>query len=128
MRVTTTAQIQQTAARLTSYGLSLVVLGVVFDVRVRAHDVGDFFLRTRRDGLIEFKLRDGGLFRAGGVLWRGMVRHGESFGRQQSTAYTGGGRASSYPLRTGDPPPAMTSNASLDDTMQWGRHWRTLSP
>jgi hypothetical protein len=48
--------------------LSLGMLAVIFDVRFSPQGVGDFFLRTRRDGLVDFKLWDGRLIRAGNVV------------------------------------------------------------
>jgi hypothetical protein len=64
--------------------LSLGMLAVILDVRLRPQDVGDLFLRTRRDGLVELKLWEGRLIRAGDVVLRGVVEmegHSESFSR-----------------------------------------------
>lgn len=64
---------------------SLGMLAVVFDVGLRPQDVGDLFLRARRDGLVDFELWDGRVILAGSVLLREVLvmgRHGESFGRR----------------------------------------------
>ena len=63
---------------------SLEMAAVILDVGFRPQDVGDLFLRTRRDGLVFLQLRDARLVRAGHTLLRGMLlvdRHGKSFGR-----------------------------------------------
>lgn len=60
------------------------MLAVIFDIWFRSQGVGDLFLRTRRDGLVDLELWDGRLTRAGNVVLRGMFEvdgHGESFGR-----------------------------------------------
>lgn len=60
------------------------MLAVIFDVWFRPQSVGDLFLGTRRDGLVDLEPGDGRLIRAGNVVLRGMLeldRHGESFGR-----------------------------------------------
>ena len=62
------------------------MLAVIFDVWFRPQGVGDLFLRTRWDGLVDLELGNGRLTRAGNVVLRGMLeveRHGESFGRRQ---------------------------------------------
>lgn len=46
------------------------MLAVIFDVWFRPQGVGDLFLRTRRDGLVDLELGDGRLVRAGNVLLR----------------------------------------------------------
>jgi hypothetical protein len=64
--------------------LSLGMLAVILDVRLRPQGVGDLFLRTRRDGLVELELWEGRLIRAGDVVLRGVVEmegHSESFSR-----------------------------------------------
>jgi hypothetical protein len=64
--------------------LSLGTLAVILDFWFRPQGVGDLFLRTRRDGLVELKLWEGRLIRAGNVVLRGVVEmegHGESFSR-----------------------------------------------
>ena len=60
------------------------MLAVIFYVWFRSQEVGDLFLRARGDGLVDLKLWDGGLVRAGNVVLRRMlrVRHGKSFGRK----------------------------------------------
>jgi hypothetical protein len=46
------------------------MLAVIFDVWFRPQDIGDLFLRTRRDGLIDLELWDGRLIRTGNVVLR----------------------------------------------------------
>ena len=41
---------------------------VILDVRFRTKDIGDLLLRTRRHGLIDLELGDGGLAGAGDVV------------------------------------------------------------
>lgn len=53
------------ASRPTLRMLTLAILAVFFDVRFRSQGVGDFFPRTRRDGLVGLELWRGRLFRAG---------------------------------------------------------------
>jgi hypothetical protein len=58
-------------------------LAVIVDVRFSTQDVGDFFLRARRDCLVVLQLGDGRLIRTRNVV-RGVlevVRHGASFSR-----------------------------------------------
>lgn len=43
---------------------------VILDVWFRPQGVGDFFLRTRRDGLVDLELWDRRLIRAGNVVLR----------------------------------------------------------
>lgn len=60
------------------------MLAVIFHVWFRPQDVGDLFLRTRRDGLVDLDLGDGRLIGAGNVVLGGLLeveRHSESFGR-----------------------------------------------
>ncbi|WP_166791519.1 hypothetical protein [Cryobacterium sp. Hh38] len=57
---------------------------MIYHVWFRSQDIGDLFLRTRGDGLVDLELWDGRLTRAGNVALRGMFEvegHGESFGR-----------------------------------------------
>ena len=49
------------------------MLAVVFDVWLRAHAVGDLFLRTRRDGLVDLEFGDGRLVRARNVRLMGVL-------------------------------------------------------
>lgn len=61
------------------------MLAVVFDVRLRPRDVGDLFLRARRNGLVDLELGDGRLIGARNLLLGGVLvigRHGESFGQE----------------------------------------------
>lgn len=77
----------RTRCRVSSLGM----LPVVFDVWFRPQDVGDLFLRTRRDGLVNLELWDGRLIRAGNVLLREVLvvgRHGGFLWSATSTAYT----------------------------------------
>jgi hypothetical protein len=50
--------------------LSLGTLAVILDFWFRPQGVGDLFLRTRRDGLVDLKLWEGRLIRAGDVVLR----------------------------------------------------------
>jgi hypothetical protein len=62
-------------ARVSSLGM----LAMVFDVWFRPQDVGDLFLRTRRDGLVNLELWDGRPVRAVNVFLREVLvvgRHG----------------------------------------------------
>ena len=43
----------------------LGMVTVVLEVWFRSQHIGDLFLRTRRDGLVDLDLRDGGSIRAG---------------------------------------------------------------
>jgi hypothetical protein len=57
---------------------------VITHVWLGPHSVGDLLLRTRRDGLVDLKLWNGRLIRAGNVVLGGVLeveRHGGSFGR-----------------------------------------------
>jgi hypothetical protein len=59
---------------------------MVFDVRFRPTDIGDLFLRARRDGLVFLELGDARLPRVRNVLVRGVLvvcGHGGSFGRRR---------------------------------------------
>jgi hypothetical protein len=60
------------------------MLAVVLEVGLCSQDVGDLFLWTRRDDLVDLYLWDGVLGRAWRVVVRGVVgvkRHRASFGR-----------------------------------------------
>jgi hypothetical protein len=60
------------------------MLAVILDIRCRTQDVGDVFLRARRQRLIDLELGDAGLTRAGGVPQRSVLVvevHGGSFDR-----------------------------------------------
>jgi hypothetical protein len=60
------------------------MLAVIYHVWFRTQGVGDLFLRTRRDGLVDLELWEGRLTRAGNVVLGGIFEvegHGESFGR-----------------------------------------------
>ncbi|RNE66790.1 hypothetical protein EEJ31_03155 [Cryobacterium tepidiphilum] len=60
------------------------MLTVVFEVWLRPQFVRDLLLRSRRDRLVDFELRERRLIRAGNVtlirVFR-MERHGDSFDR-----------------------------------------------
>jgi hypothetical protein len=60
------------------------MLAVIFEVWFRPQFIRDLFLRSRRNGLVGFELRERRLVGAGNVALArvfGMERHGESFGR-----------------------------------------------
>jgi hypothetical protein len=64
--------------------MSLGMLAVIFDVWLRPQDVGDLFLGTRRNVLVDLELWEGRPVRAGNALLGEVLvveRHGESFGR-----------------------------------------------
>lgn len=50
------------------------MLAVIFDVWLRPKNVGEFFLRTRRDSLVDFELWDGRLIWAGNVVVRVILK------------------------------------------------------
>jgi hypothetical protein len=70
--------------RRSADGALLGMAAVILNVGFRAQSIRDFFLRTRRDGLVLLEFGDGRLVSARDVLMRWLLvveGHGGSFGR-----------------------------------------------
>lgn len=76
------------------------MLAVVFDFWFRPQDVGDFFLRTRRDCLVDLERWDGRLTPAGNVVLRGCSKWRDMVNPSVGNNHSEGGFAAEEPGRT----------------------------